>query len=117
MASNEELSGNWLIAEYMKLKKVVYGETGVTYYIDNVPYQVDKLRYHLSWDALKPVIDKILKEIAFKTEDECTKDEWYIYQDIAGMYIGVDIAQAHHYVVEYLKWKWHNERNKDKETT
>lgn len=64
----------------------------------------ENTKYHISWHWLKPVIDAIIKSIGIKTVDECTEEEWFQYTRITQMYIGVDIALAYHYVIEYLKW-------------
>ena len=59
MTSEEILDGNKLIAEFLGINKKVYGETGTTYYIDDTPYQLVKLKYYSSWDWLMPVVEKI----------------------------------------------------------
>lgn len=68
--------------------------------------------FHSSWDWLKPVIDKIIKDNSFKIIDECSKNEWYYITSISQMYIGVDVLQAHHYVCEYIHWL-NREQNKN----
>lgn len=59
LTEQEILEGNKLIAEFLGIEKKIYGETGITYYIDNIPYQLFKLKYHSSWDWLMPVVEKI----------------------------------------------------------
>lgn len=90
MSEQEILKGNKLIAEFLGIEKKIYGETGITYYIDNIPYQLFKLKYHSSWDWLMPVVEKIekLSTISFeckyydpdyKREDYEVKSFYFIY--------------------------------------
>lgn len=71
------------------------------YVIDCV---ADYVKYSTSWDALKPVIDKIIKTIGLRTIDECTEEEWRLHTSISRMYTGVPIEWAYNYVIEWLKW-------------
>jgi hypothetical protein len=68
-------------------------------------------QYHKSWDWLKPVIDKIIKDIVgVKEKDECSQMEWFQYTRITSMNIGIDIERAWFYVTEFLDW--HKNLNK-----
>ena len=58
LTEQEILEGNKLIAEFLGIEKKIYGETGITYYIDNIPYQLFKLKYHSSWDWLMNIVEK-----------------------------------------------------------
>lgn len=60
------------------------------------------LLFNVSWDWLKPVIDKIIGLIGVKTVDECTDEEWRYYTMISRMWIGVDIVQAWTYVEDFI---------------
>lgn len=62
------------------------------------------LKYSTSWDWLKPVIDKIIKDIGVKTVDECTDTEWRYYTMISRMWIGISIDQAYNMVCDYILW-------------
>ena len=73
-------------------------------------YDLIFLKYHSSWDWLKPVIDKIIHTIGMRTIDECTEEEWFQCTRITRMYIGVDIETAYHYVIEWINW--YNNENK-----
>ena len=101
---------NKLIAEFMGGKLISHPElNGIKMWIQcpqiegrlNLP---TLFQYHTSWDWLKPVIDKIIKTIGVKCIDECSDTEWKIITNISRMYIGVDILQAHHYVMKYIYW-------------
>lgn len=94
------INGNKLIAEFMKTQSSIVND--MYFGNDGVLYTIENLRYHFSWDWLKPVIDRILKEMPIKTVDECTEEEWHYMKSITGMYIGVDVQIAWNYVVEYL---------------
>jgi hypothetical protein len=107
---------NSLVAEFMGEKRTGYDH----YYIprhgewSSIPYShesetkdiftFEEMKYDKSWDWLKPVIDKIIKEIGVKTVDECTDEEWKVTTNVTRMWIGVSIEQAYHYVVEYILW-------------
>lgn len=74
---------------------------------DNVDvdiYSTYSMLFHLDWNWIKLVIDKIISGIGVKTVDECTDEEWFQITRITQMYIGVDISTAAHYVNEYLIW-------------
>jgi len=72
--------------------------------------ELAKKQYN-DWNSLMPVIQKIIKTIGVKTIDECTDVEWNVSINVVRMYIGVDISQAFHYVVEYIKWYNCNKSN------
>lgn len=90
----------YYIPEYEEMDKGKYSNQNslTSHFLD------DELKYHSSWDWLKPVIDKIIETIGIKSIDECTSDEWFYSTNITRMYIGVSIEQAHRYVVEFIKW-------------
>lgn len=70
-------------------------------------WSYDKMKYHTSWDWLKPVIDKIHK--LNTNGDEEFKNQ---KQAIDGMRIIVDIEHAWAYVVSFLNY--YNETIKTK---
>lgn len=108
--------GNKTIMEYMGIKPRM--ESPDIYSLSDTPFFTTRTstpeeaienyanyaKYDTSWDWLKPVIDKIIKEIGVKSVDECTDDEWIYYTAITRMYIGVSIDIAYNYVVDYLLW-------------
>ena len=114
------IEGNKLITEFMQ----VQNDFSDTYYLPefghyfnsygqiewNDCFRSNELKYHSSWDWLKPVIDKIINSIGIKTIDECNDEEWFQYNRISRMYIGIEIKLAFHYVVEFIKW--YNKNNK-----
>ena len=51
---------NKMIAEFMKLPTEIFQPRGIINYgIDDSWYEEHELSYHLSWDWLMPVVDKI----------------------------------------------------------
>lgn len=120
----QEIQENKKIMAFMGLEPKLespdrYGWSDAPFfYMSNEPYEsaveamAKYLKYHSSWDALKPVIDKIIQTIGVKVIDECDATEWRVSTNVAQMYIGVDITQAVHYVMEYIDW--YNNSNKTK---
>lgn len=98
-------SDNELIAEFMDLdidgKNVTDGEQETT---------IDKLKYHISWDWLMPVVEKIGKmhnskftydpiEIAkgnFPNDDQ--------YMNVITLPLYTTIEDSYKAVVEFIKW-------------
>jgi hypothetical protein len=63
------------------------------------------MKFHTSWDWLKPCIDKINDEIiGIKTIDECTEVEWAYYNSITKMYMTTRIREAYRNVINFLQW-------------
>lgn len=72
--------------------------------IDRNIVRLSEFKFHSSWDSLKPVIDKIIKQIGFKCIDECSREEWHITTNVTRMHIGVSIEEAYIYVIEYINF-------------
>lgn len=114
MNIDEILQGNKLIAKFMgeinAISDLYYlpnfgkyvNQYGIIDYVDT--FRASELKYHSSWDWLMPVMRKIINGIGVRTVDECSDEEWFQSTRIAQMYIGIDIAIAHHYVVEFITW-------------
>lgn len=61
------IDANKLIAEFMKLPTEIFQPRGtINYGIDDSWYEEHELSYHLSWNCLMPVVDKI-EEMGFTT--------------------------------------------------
>jgi hypothetical protein len=118
MKQQEIIDGNKLIAEFIEMENVIYGDTGVTYYKNNIPYQTFKLEFHSSWDWLIPIMQKIgtlgfmvtlefdekpyLTYISIKDNSTATYiDEDYEDRDYE---IESDIHLAWFNVVNFIKW-------------
>lgn len=110
METKEILKGNKLIADFIGVKTTISDDL---YWIDFCDRNVfvEDMKYHSSWDWLKPVIDKIIETIGAKSEYECTEEERRQYTTIIGMYIGVPIEWAYNYVLEFILWYNKNNRN------
>ena len=64
-----------------------------------------EMKFHTSWDWLKPCIDKINDEIiGIKSIDECTEIEWTYYASITKMYMTTPIREAYRNVINFLQW-------------
>jgi hypothetical protein len=106
-----------IILTFLGFQVKDFGTVGIRYTseqnIDEPYYEWESVRdtrLHYSWDALKPVIDKIIETIGVKVIDECSDLEWRMYKTIFQMYIGITIEQAYHYVTEFCLW--YNNNNK-----
>lgn len=117
MEQNTIERGARLIINFMGVKPIkhptaeIYSwKDGVFFYVSETTEEkvmdaiVKYSKYHTSWNWLKPVIDKIIESIGFKTVDECSDEEWFQSTRITQMYIGVSIETAFFYVTEYLEW-------------
>ena len=110
MSEQEILEGNKLIAEFLEIDKKIYGETGITYYIDGIPYQIFKLKYYSSWDWLMPVVEKIqsLNYVYEICNGACrikipTDRGWWLEE--------TTIKSVFSAVIEFIKWYNSNEKN------
>lgn len=92
---------NKLIAEFMNVDQVD---------IDTAIDEYGKLKYHLSWDWLMPVVRKIV-EICCAEDDEIGAFESDQYTSILETVpLGI-IEDAYKVVVEFIKW--YNENKED----
>jgi hypothetical protein len=110
---------NELFRDFMELeisKGVVYDTRThykIPYYHDSLISAIDDFRYHISWDWLMPVVEKIgkLYEEAFPKNDEFIRrimakedpiDKEYI--DVISTSIYTPIDEVYQIVVEFIKW-------------
>lgn len=96
MAEQEIIEGNKLIAEFMGLKPFQDSRYG-TLWPDPLGSKTSQfdLKYHTSWDWLKPVIDEIfLYAIAYPEQVKPVRE----------MKIVVGIIPAWERVVAFVKW-------------
>lgn len=80
-------------------------------YNEHEPCHYNYLKFDTEWSWMMAAIHYCIKVIGIKSMDECTDEEWFQITRICRMYIGVSISQAHHYVVEFIKY-YNNEREK-----
>jgi len=90
---------NTLIAEFMGNPTIFNPIHDATLYQvkeqDNMTYHIDELQYHLSWDWLMPVIDKIQDKFLEHPELEYEFDEIRLSVP--------DIQQTHYLITEFIK--------------
>lgn len=90
------MENNKLIAEFMGLEiRESKHKYITTYYvvIDDMPNDLQDLKYQESWDWLMPVIDKCYQE--------------HMSKHIAEAVMTCNIDEAYKAVIEFIKW--HNE--------
>ena len=90
------VKGNEKIAKFLSIEKIGIADK-YAIILNNIAigyYEPSRMKFHTSWDWLKPVIDKIINMIGVKTVDECTDEEWRYYTMISRMWIGVSIVEA-----------------------
>jgi hypothetical protein len=98
------INGNKLIAEFCghKFEVLKDGTVPHRYYrIEGVGYKDTMLRYHTSWDWLKPVIDEIFKYALAHPEQ---------VKVIRDMSIVVTIEAAWERVVQFIQWYNQNKK-------
>ena len=105
------IEGNKLIAEFMGVSHAAV-DSNLYYYVNGDSY--DALKYHISWDWLHPVVDKI-KDF----EDECDNNTFFS-DDISNQRIfGVSIFGSINYVwqavIEFITWYNTTTKNKTHE--
>lgn len=111
MKQNEIIENNKLIAKFMEKNNIYieferyvnrYGDIEYSEYFDN-----DELLYHISWDWLIPVINKITSmDIYFKYKDDLNSQ----FND-GGIEINVKyIEVTYESVIDFIKW--YNKQNK-----
>jgi len=107
-----------LIAEFMggKLCSMYIKDVGniLAYEFDNGDdterYAIVTLKYQLSWDWLKPVVDKIdriMPSINIPDDLESLKDGTHgseKYIDVTALPLATPIDEAYNSVVEFIKW-------------
>lgn len=100
MTQEEIIEGNKIIAEYKTQQRFM----NHSIYIDSELFFDNQLKYHKSWNWLKPIIDNIVQQIGVKTIDDCDDEEWFITINITRMSISVSIEYAWKRVIEFIKW-------------
>lgn len=95
------MKDNKLIAEFMELPKEKVGLRQEVIYGLNQDdwYTSDNLNYHLSWDWLMPVVQKIMDVSFFNGEPE----DFYVVRDCIP-----EISNTYKVVVEFIK-QYNNE--------
>jgi hypothetical protein len=116
MTTEEVLSGNRLICDFMGVKpksyipEVFYWQDAPFFYVSEHGMEkvmdaiVGYVKYHKSWDWLMPVVEKIIKTIGVKTYQECTYEEWAISTHLTRMTIGMPIESVYYAVIDYIKY-------------
>ena len=115
MTTEEVLSGNRIICEFMDAKPKLVGDL---YFWNHAPFFyvserdeniamdaiVGYVKYHKSWDWLMPVVEKIIKMYKNKIIDEVDFDEWASLTHLTRMSIGEPIEYVYDAVVNYIKY-------------
>jgi len=114
MNEQEIIEGNKLIAEFINLSFKTYGKTGKTYYINGEPFSILNLKYHLSWDWLMPIVEKIQHmedrlpvKIDFQIHLLGTVELHINHKRVFGMTAfepGTLIDAVYNGVIEFIKW-------------
>tara|TARA_B110000977_G_scaffold36886_1_gene49547 strand:- start:4356 stop:4682 length:327 start_codon:yes stop_codon:yes gene_type:complete len=104
------MKNNKLIAEFMGLQTPFNEISDATLYIykgidEKGEYQFDielhEMRYHLSWDWLMPVVDKIKILVMEDDSDELyNSEEW---DNITHTLVQIEIKSVYQAVVEFIK--------------
>lgn len=119
MEQNEILQGNKLIADFMGIETKVYTDrpSMIYYSYNGFMNTIDQMKYHLSWDWLMPIIEKISKVPvigATEQSDTCYPRTFGMLQDDTGLpmfrfncchlYVGATLIEAAWIaVVEFIK--------------
>lgn len=94
---------NKLIAEFMGIHEIMHDEYSEYDFADNtldVVHQ-DELKYHLSWNWLMPVIEKIKILVMEDDSDELyNSEEW---DNITHTLVQIEIKSVYQAVVEFIK--------------
>ena len=106
------IDDNRLIADFMGVRSIRYGVSGLIYYIDNIPYQIFKLKYHSSWDWLMHVVIKIhrtnLADIVMHSKNLV---EISYGGETKSYYSSSEIMNVFEACVDFIKW--HNKQNNE----
>ena len=94
---------NILIAEFMEVHEIMHDEYSEYDFADNTLDVVheNELKYHLSWDWLMPVVDKIKILVMEDDSDELyNSEEW---DNITHTLVQIEIKSVYQAVVEFIK--------------
>ena len=113
MTIEEQKSGNKLIAEHMGWVHSVVDHHGINLFHlpdgDKIPLyckqqSLEGFQYHSSWDALMPVVKKIMD---FEGNDigRCKESKgWCAYYAIPSFLEMVDMEKVRRYCIEFIEW-------------
>ena len=74
-------------------------------------WDIGDLQYHLSWDWIIPVYQKIMKGYYGTTIMEISNEENHLLEQIKTHLSQTDIKNLHNWIYEFIKW--YNENKKD----